>query len=253
MTTCKTTNETPQSVVSANFLHNDRGQWIYPNELRAVKLSIFTKLFIAIGLTTTGIALGIVWFIEARFASGFESYLRDQQVKQVDRFAERLADVYADYGSFELLEGERRLWARSVRELMGRSVTGWEAGALGKLRSEGRPREKRRLKGADGDARWRGERRKPYRPNRRRPPRVDARLLDTDQALIAGPLRPFPDGVIRPIRFDDAVVGYVEVPAVRVRMEPLARAFAEQGVVRHRCSCPQSAECGSRWLFAGAR
>ncbi len=85
-----------------------------------MKIRIKHKLFFTLLLTSVVVASGMFWFMQWSFDRGFLNYVNKQelaQLEQLDQLEERLANSYAEQGSWQFLRQNDTLWRRLHSEI----------------------------------------------------------------------------------------------------------------------------------------
>ncbi|MFH1215504.1 MAG: ATP-binding protein [Pseudomonadota bacterium] len=153
-----------------------------------MKPGIRHKLFFTLLLTSTAVAAGLFLFLQWSFDRGFLNYVKSQELAQIDQLAEQLTSYYAKQHDWQFIVHNHPLW-RSLHE------------DLFSVHPEGAPRLRK------------GESEQFSHP----PPPIDPRgigpriiLYDADkQWVIGGPVDHKGSLTLRPIHYQDEVIGYL--------------------------------------------
>lgn len=173
-----------------------------------MKLSIRHKLFFTLLLTSTVVAASLFLFLQWSFDRGFLNYVKSQELTQIDQLAEQLTSYYAKQKDWEFIAHDLNLW-RSIHQevflLEPGGATYQKEGEMGHFRHVAPP---------------------PIDP-RGIGPRII--LYNTDkQRIIGGPANYKDSLTLRPIQYQDEVIGYLGlIPVTELSHEGDLR-FVEQ-------------------------
>ncbi|OZI67163.1 ATP-binding protein [Bordetella genomosp. 11] len=170
-----------------------------------MRLGITFKLFLAILATSLAVTLAMGSAVRWNFERHFLSYVKERELRRVDRMRQSLADLYRERGSWEALRGNPSLWTHILTV-----PPGDPAG--------------RRHPPPHGVLEWLSE----VDPNLAPPPPPDfvepdwARgrdflalpftLLDNQMRVVAGYSAPPPGAPRRPVDVDGMTVGWLVTP-----------------------------------------
>lgn len=153
-----------------------------------MKLGIRHKLFFTLLLTSTVVAAGLFLFLQWSFDRGFLNYVKSQELAQIDQLAEQLTSYYAKQNDWQFIAHNHPLWRRLHKDLFSVQPGGAPHQIAGESEQFSHP-----------------------------PPPIDPRgigpriiLYDADKHwVIGGPADHKGSLALRPIHYQDEVIGYL--------------------------------------------
>ncbi|RMF15300.1 MAG: HAMP domain-containing protein [Gammaproteobacteria bacterium] len=148
-----------------------------------MRLSIRSKLFLTLLLTSLLVSAGMLVFIQWSFDKGFVQYVQQQEKEAMARLAPRLADVWSRHGSWDFLRQNLPEWDRLMQQTLPLARPPRPAlRAPSPPPPAGRPHQRERTRFA---------------------------LFDASQQPVIGPPDATPTGHVEPVRAQGQVIGYL--------------------------------------------
>jgi two-component system sensor histidine kinase BaeS len=182
---------------------------------REMKISITYRLFLAFLLATCTLVACMFIIMKISFDRGFLRYINNIEQARLERLADHLESTYAVRGNWDFLRGNPAAWSNLLLQTLP------EEQLASRLRRE---QERRSRPGSS-------QRSESPRYLMHRSPHMFERrvlLLDADRRLMFGPPR-HPEGIdLRPLEYDDRVIGYLGIVPPRHIVDPLQLRFVEK-------------------------
>lgn len=81
-----------------------------------IRLTIFSKLFLAIFTTVAVLAISIILSTRWSFRTNFFDLLHEREMKHVEYFAKRLEETYAFHKNWHFVSDSQRQWRYFIHE-----------------------------------------------------------------------------------------------------------------------------------------
>jgi len=159
--------------------------------------SIKTKLFLAMLMVSSGVAICMFLVMQWSFDRGFLHYVNTLDKERAAILSVALAEEFQNSGNWDRLVNNPRQWYRLLK---GKPTRPFSEHAPNNLRHQ----PKHHIQ--SGIA-------KPARSSQQRPPRKPMRgrmvLLDANQQVIVGPRKGIKNFSLSPIKLNDQIIGYL--------------------------------------------
>ena len=184
-----------------------------------MRLGIFSKWLLSLVLTLGIVIVLMLVVVNWSFQRGFVSYARQNEIHQVNRVGNVLAEAYARQGSWEFLRSDYRSWPRLL-EAAGIVVPP-------QMRDQPPPFTPTENENENEVA---------VMPSQVQPDLIAASvplahrivLLDADRARVIGPRIPVRDDHWYAVRSEGQVVGWLGLQPIEIVTDQLAHSFIDQ-------------------------